>query len=51
MGKDYENLILVDFVCYGVASPKVWKEYLEEISKGREISNISFQDKLKVMFY
>lgn len=47
LGKDYENLILVDFVCHGVASPKVWKDYLEEISKGREICDISFRDKSK----
>ena len=28
--KDFENLLLVDVACFGVPSPKVWKEYLEE---------------------
>lgn len=28
--KDYENLLLVDFVCHGVPSPLVFKKYLEE---------------------
>jgi len=27
--KDYENLILVDFICLGVNSPKVWRRYLD----------------------
>lgn len=29
--KEYDNLLTVDFICHGVPSPKVWKEYLEEI--------------------
>jgi acetyltransferase-like isoleucine patch superfamily enzyme/coenzyme F420-reducing hydrogenase beta subunit len=27
--KDYENLILVDFICLGINSPKVWRKYLD----------------------
>ena len=27
--KDYENLIIVDFVCRGVNSPKVWRKYID----------------------
>lgn len=27
--KDYENLIIVDFICLGVNSPKVWRRYLD----------------------
>lgn len=27
--KDYENLFSIDFVCHGVPSPMVWKEYLK----------------------
>lgn len=26
---DYENLIIVDFICLGVNSPKVWRRYLD----------------------
>lgn len=28
--KDYENLTTVDFVCHGVPSPQIWKDYLKE---------------------
>jgi len=30
LGKDYEKLITVDFICHGVPSPGIWKKYLEE---------------------
>lgn len=29
--KDYENLLTVDLICYGVPSPLIWKKYLESI--------------------
>ena len=29
LGKNYENLILVDLICHGVPSPGVWRRYLE----------------------
>lgn len=28
--KNYDNLIAVDFICHGVPSPKVWREYMKE---------------------
>ena len=28
--KEYENLLTVDFICHGVPSPGVWREYLKE---------------------
>lgn len=28
--KDYDNLLTVDFICHGVPSPGVWREYLKE---------------------
>lgn len=28
--KEYDNLLLVDLICEGVPSPKVWKRYLKE---------------------
>ena len=44
--KDYENLLTVDFICHGVPSPKVWRQYLLEITnEGDSITNISFRDK------
>ena len=27
--KDYDNLIIADFVCRGINSPKVWRKYLD----------------------
>lgn len=31
--KDYDNLIIVDFVCRGVNSPKVYRAYLDSLEK------------------
>lgn len=28
--KEYQNLLLVDFVCHGVPSPMIWRDYLKE---------------------
>lgn len=61
--KDYPNLLLMDVICEGVPSPKVWKKYLsEEVSSYKKklvksktrnrtdsyiIDNITFRDKEK----
>lgn len=29
LGKEYENLMLVDLICHGVPSPKVWQTYID----------------------
>lgn len=42
--KDYDNLVLVDVVCHGVPSPKIWEEYLQSLNL-RQISSISHKDK------
>jgi len=42
---EYENLILVDFVCHGVPSPEVWKAYLDRNFDKDDIININFRDK------
>lgn len=31
--KDYENLYMADIVCHGVPSPKVWKGFVDYLSK------------------
>lgn len=28
--KEYDNLLTVDFICHGVPSPGIWREYLKE---------------------
>lgn len=42
--KDYDNLVLVDIVCHGVPSPRIWKEYLQSLNL-HQISSISHKDK------
>lgn len=31
--KEYENLITIDVVCHGVPSPKIWRDYIEFITR------------------
>lgn len=45
--KDYENLLLVDFVCMGVPSPDIWREYKSEKEREHHSKLVyaSFRDK------
>ena len=47
LGREYEKLITVDFVCHGVGSPKYWKKYLEYIKEHchSKIVDIKFREK------
>ena len=47
LGKDYENLLLVDIVCHGVPSPAVFRSYRREMEQryGAKITDCSFRDK------
>lgn len=54
LGREYDNLLLVDFTCHGVPSPGLWQKYLRERldalfpgeRRGPEaIDRISFRDK------
>lgn len=46
LGKDHENLILVDVVCRAVPSPGVWKKYIQyEVEQRGEMSSVRFRDK------
>lgn len=49
LGKKHTNLILVDFICHGVPSPKVWEKYRKEIShqqlNNESIIHVNFRDK------
>ena len=45
LGKDYGNLVTQDILCHGVASPKVWQEYLALKAAGRRVEEVSFRDK------
>ena len=50
--KDYENLLLVDFVCHGVPSPLAYKKYCDSIEKkySKKISNVLFRYKVQNEF-
>lgn len=43
--KEYTNLTLVDFICHGVPSPAVWRQYCTWRTCGKEIERISFRNK------
>ena len=50
LGKDYENLITVDFVCRAVPSPMVFKKYLnfqKANLRVKKIDKVYFRDKRK----
>ena len=40
-----EGLVTVDFICHGVPSPNVWKDYLAYMSRKGRISSVCFRDK------
>lgn len=47
LGRDYENLFLLDIVCHGVPAPYVWDDYLGHIEqkyRGKAVK-VSFRDK------
>lgn len=43
--KDYTNLFTVDFICHGVSSPALFKDYLQLTGSGSEVINVIFRDK------
>lgn len=47
LSKDYDNLLLLDFICRGVNSPKAFMSWLDEISKenGKKVSKVWFKYK------
>ncbi len=45
LDKEYSNLTLVDFICHGVPSPAVWRQYCTWRTCGKEIKRISFRNK------
>lgn len=42
---DCTNLITIDLVCHGVPSPEVWKEYIAEVQRRRQVKQVSFRDR------
>ena len=51
--KSYDHLIIVDFICRGINSPKVWKKYLEyqEEKFGAKVVYIKFKNNHNTNIY
>jgi coenzyme F420-reducing hydrogenase beta subunit/acetyltransferase-like isoleucine patch superfamily enzyme len=47
LGKVYENLLLIDFICMGVASPKVHRKYIEALEEEYNSKVVYFKAKNK----
>lgn len=45
LGKDYDKLVTVDFICHGVPSPKLWRWYLDLVKEHGSIVDINFRNK------
>lgn len=46
LGKEYPNLFLLDVICHGVPSPKLWKEYVEyQEKKHGKVESVNFRCK------
>lgn len=45
LGKEYDNLFLLDIVCHGVHSPKLWRKYTEfqEEKFGKKLVKVNFR--------
>ncbi len=43
--KDYPQLLLLDIICHGVPSPKVFEKYIKEITSGKMTDDIQFRNK------
>ena len=50
LGKEYERLLLIDFVCHGVPSPMAYKKYCDSIAKtlGKKIDKVLFRYKQEI---
>ena len=43
--KEYDNLLCVDFICLGIPSPKVWRDYLSTYFSGEKVQLVNFKNK------
>lgn len=52
LNSDYEELFFIDFICHGVGSPKVFRQYLAEAGEKNKIAGYQFRVKKKKLgFY
>lgn len=45
LGRRYENLFMIDFICHGVPSPAAWQKYLKYETGGKDVALVNFRDK------
>lgn len=45
LGKDFENLLIVEIFCHGVPSPEIWEQYIDYRGQGHEIVDVDFRSK------
>lgn len=45
LNKKYDNLILVDILCHGIPSQKIWEKYLKEVVNNSNATSVEFRDK------
>ncbi len=48
LGRDYDNLLLVDFMCTGAGSPRIFKIVIEHLERTRQKKIVSFNMRKKV---
>jgi len=50
LGKDYEKLLLLEFICHGVTSPAIFKSYIRSLEKqyGAPVKTFRFRDKVTI---
>lgn len=48
LGKDYNNLLCVDFICHGVPSPRVWRKYVDYVEDkiNSRVKQVNFRSKI-----
>ncbi len=49
LGKEYDNLIMIDVICHGVPSPEIWKKYLMSLEKEYDSKAVSVNFRYKRM--
>lgn len=52
LGKEYDGLLTQDFVCHGIPSSKVWRDWKMYLEKHHsEISSVDFRSKINGWFF
>ena len=45
LGKDYDELVLIDLLCHGTPSQLLFNRYLDEVAQGKQVESVSFRSK------